>query len=165
LAGRKRSAEAEAHRPAAGRFLRRAFRTVKRNFVKDETGAAMVEFAIVSALIFIPLVFGILEFGRLTWAKDMVTTAAREGTRFAIVHGLDYDSAGGVAFDSAAVASYVEAKTQLSPIKVQTAWTNDKSPGDTVVVTVSYVYTPVVKVPGLLTSKTVTGTSTQIIAY
>lgn len=125
----------------------------------------MVEFAIVAGLIFIPLVFGIIEFGRLTWAKDMVTTAAREGTRYAIVHGADYDSAGfGTAFDSAAVASYVEGKTQLSPIKVQTAWTG-KQPGDTVVVTVSYVYSPVVKVPALLTNKTVTGTSTQIIAY
>ena len=126
----------------------------------------MVEFAIVSALVFIPLVFGIIEFGRLTWAKDMVTTAAREGTRFAIVHGADYATAGfGTAFDCAAVAGYVQAKTQLSPIKVQTAWTGTKQPGDTVVVTVSYVYTPVVKVPALLTSKTITGTSTQIIAY
>ncbi len=121
----------------------------------------MVEFALVSALIFIPLVFGIIEFGRITWAKDMVTTAAREGTRYAIVHG----SESGAIFDSAAVASYVQGKTQLSPLKVQTTWTDDKSAGDTVVVTVSYVYTPVVKVPGLLTTKTVTGKSTQIISY
>jgi hypothetical protein len=91
----------------------------------------------------------------------MVVTAAREGSRFAVVHGTQ----SGATFDSLAVATYVEGKTQLSPIKVQTSWTGDKSAGDTVVVTVSYVYTPVVKVPGLLTSKTVTGRSTQVIWY
>jgi|SRR6185503_6855505 len=126
----------------------------------------MVEFAVVAALIFIPIVFGILEFGRITWAKDMITTAAREGTRFAIVHGKE----SGSLFDSAAVASYVEGRTLLSPIKVQTAATTHfvgggSGSGDTVVVTVSYVYSPVVKVPGLLTNKTITASSTQVIQY
>ena len=121
----------------------------------------MVEFAVVAALIFIPIVFGILEFGRVVWAKNMVVTAAREGSRYAVVHGTQ----SGATFDSAAVATYVEGKTQLSPIKVQTAWTGTKESGDTVVVTVSYVYTPVVKVPGLITSKTVTGKSTQVIWF
>jgi len=141
-------------------------KSMKRRFLRDESGAAMVEFAVVTALIFIPIVFGILEFGRLVWAKDMITTAAREGTRYAIVHGAEYDSSGaGASFDSASVASYVQGKTQLSPIVVKTTWTADKQPGDTVVVVVSYVYTPIVKVPGLLTSKTITGSSTQIISY
>src|SRR4029079_8365767 len=86
----------------------------RRRFLRDESGAAMVEFAVVTAFIFIPIVFGILEFGRITWAKDMVTTAAREGTRYAIVHGADYDSSGlGSSFDSASVATYVIGKTQL----------------------------------------------------
>lgn len=137
-----------------------------RKFVRDEGGAAMVEFAVVAAVIFIPIMFGILEFGRLTWAKDMITTAAREGTRFAIVHG----SESGALFDSAAVASYVEGRTKLSPIKVQTAATNhfptgQPGAGDTVVVTVTYVYSPVVKVPGLLTNKTITASSTHIIQF
>lgn len=121
----------------------------------------MVEFAIVFALIFVPLVFGIIEFGRVTWAKNMVTSAAREGVRFAVVHG----SSSGATFDSAAVATYVQGRTQLSPISVRTTWTGAKDPQDTVTVTVSYVYTPVVKVPGLLTSKTVTGSSKQIIHF
>lgn len=118
----------------------------------------MVEFALVTAFIFIPLVFGIIEFGRVIWAKNMVTAAAREGVRYAIVHGTE----SGATFDSAAVASYVEARTKLSPIKVSTTWTGSKDPLDTVTVTVKYDYTPVVRV---ISSKTVTGVSKQVIAY
>jgi Flp pilus assembly protein TadG len=133
----------------------------RRSFLRDERGNTMVEFAIVAAFVFIPLVFGIIEFGRVIWARNMVTAAAREGVRYAIVHG----TGSGALFDSAAVATYVEGRTALGPISVRTTWTGAKDPQDTVTVSVSYVYTPVVKVPGLLTSKTVTGQSSQIIAY
>jgi Flp pilus assembly protein TadG len=135
--------------------------SIFRRFRRDERGAAMVEFALVAALIFIPLVFGVVEFGRLIWAKNMVTAAAREGVRYAIVHG----SSSGATFDSAAVANYVIGRTDISPIKVATSWTGAKDPQDTVTVTVRYDYTPVVKVPGLLTTRTVTGVSSQIIAF
>jgi Flp pilus assembly protein TadG len=132
-------------------------------FRDDESGAAMVEFAVVAALFFIPLVFGIIEFGRVVWAKNMVTAAAREGTRYAVVHGADNT---GLTADSAAVANYVINRTKLSPIGVSTVWKQGtKAPRDTVVVTVKYTYTPIVKVPGLLTSKNLTGISSQIVYY
>ena len=131
-------------------------------FRDDESGAAMVEFAVVAALFFIPLIFGIIEFGRVVWAKNMVTAAAREGTRYAVVHGADNT---GLTADSAAVANYVINRTSLSPIGVKTVWKNAKEAQDTVTVTVSYTYTPIVKVPGLLTSKNLTGISTQIIYF
>lgn len=118
----------------------------------------MVEFAIVAAFVFVPLVFGIIEFGRLIWSKTTITAAAREGVRFAVVKG----SSSGAVADSAAVANYVIAKTQLSPITVNPTWTGFKDPGDTVTVQVTYVYTPIVPV---IASKTITSTSSQIIAF
>ena len=122
----------------------------------------MVEFAIVAALVFIPMVFGIIEFGRLIWAKNTITAAAREGVRYAIVHG---SSSGSIA-DSAMVATYVINRTKISPIVVKPSWTGSKDPGiDTATVEVRYVFTPVVKVPGLLTTKTIVSTSKQIIAF
>lgn len=131
-------------------------------FLRDEHGGGMVEFAVVTTVFFVPLLFGIIEYGKLVWARSMVTTAAREGTRYAIVHGRESSAP----FDSAAVATYVQGRTQLSPISVQTTWTGTKDGGmDTVVVTVSYVHTPIVKVPGLLSNKTVTGRSTQLISF
>jgi Flp pilus assembly protein TadG len=118
----------------------------------------MVEFALVIAFIFIPLVFGIIEFGRLIWSKTTITAAAREGVRYAVVHG----STSGSVADSAAVANYVIARTQLSPIGVQTTWADGKEPGDTATVRVTYVYTPIVRV---ISSKTITSTSRQVINY
>lgn len=117
----------------------------------------MFEFALVAGLIFIPLMFGIIEFGRATWAKNMVTAAAREGVRYAIVHGNESSNV----FDSAAVADTVKSRIKLSPISVGTAWTG-KDQGDTVTVTVRYSYVPIVRIiPGRM----LTATSRQIIAY
>jgi Flp pilus assembly protein TadG len=122
----------------------------------------MVEFALVSTLVFIPIVFGIVEFGRVVWAKDMVTAAAREGVRYAIVHG---SSSGGTVADSTSIANYVKGRTQLAPITVRSAWTTaGKNPGDTVTVTVEYSYTPLVNIRGL-GSKLVSGRSKQIVAF
>jgi Flp pilus assembly protein TadG len=133
-----------------------------RKFRRDERGAAMVEFALVSTLVFIPIVFGIVEFGRVVWAKNMVTAAAREGVRYAIVHG---SSPGGTIADSASIATYVKNRTQLSPLTVRSAWSNAaKDPGDTVTVTVEYSYTPLVTVRGL-GAKLVSGRSKQVISF
>jgi Flp pilus assembly protein TadG len=137
-----------------------------RRFIHDERGNSMVEFALVTTVVLVPLLFGVIEFGRLVWAKDMITSASREGVRYAIVHGTDCGLVAGCTLaDSAAVANTVIARTQLSPITVKTEWAQDKDPGDTVTVTVSYTYTPIVKVPFLTSAKTITATSKQIVVY
>jgi Flp pilus assembly protein TadG len=49
-------------------------------------GQAMVEFALVIP-VFILLMVGIFDLGRVIWVNDTLSTAAREAARFAIVHG------------------------------------------------------------------------------
>ncbi len=49
-------------------------------------GQALVEFALVIPL-FLALVMGTLDMGRVVWAGNSLASAAREGARFAIVHG------------------------------------------------------------------------------
>jgi Flp pilus assembly protein TadG len=49
-------------------------------------GQAMVEFALVFP-IFILLLVGLFDFGRVIWVNDTLASAAREAARFAIVHG------------------------------------------------------------------------------
>ena len=142
--------------------MRRAISAARTFVVGDERGAAMVEFALVAGVIFIPLVFGTIEFGRLISAKTTITAAAREGVRFAIVRGSTSGANGGTVADSAAVANYVKGRTQLTPITVKSTWTGLKDPGDTVTVEVTYVYTPVVPV---ISSKTIKSTSKQNISY
>lgn len=54
-----------------------------RRFRRDD-GAAAVEFALVLPLLLI-LVFGIIDFGRLMYTANTLTSAVREGARFASV--------------------------------------------------------------------------------
>ena len=129
-----------------------------RRFAREERGAAMVEFAIVAVFFLIPMIFGIVEFGRMTWARTTLTAAAREGVRYAIVHG----STSGALADSAAVADYVEAKSQLGGIIVRTQWLSGQDPGDTVEVTVDYSYQSLIPV---VPSRQLRGRSRQVIAY
>lgn len=139
------------------------YRALRFAFAKflfhERSGAALVEFALVSVVVFLPLVLGVIEFGRNVWVKSTLTAAAREGVRYAIVHG--NTNFGSVA-DSDSVATYVKNRTQLSGIVVRPRWTPSNSPGDTATVTITYPYVPIVKIFG---SKVVTSKSKQIIAY
>ncbi len=58
---------------------------------KNERGAALVEFAIVST-VFLSVMFGVIEFGRLFWTHNALRDAARRGVRYAAVR--KNDSAG-----------------------------------------------------------------------
>lgn len=58
--------------------------------LKQEKGAALVEFALVVTLLML-LVFGIIEFGRILHTQLVVTSAAREGARKAVVTGDEND--------------------------------------------------------------------------
>ena len=51
-----------------------------------DRGQSLVEFALV-APIFILTILCIIEFGRAVYTAQMLQTAAREGARYAIVHG------------------------------------------------------------------------------
>lgn len=61
-----------------GRHIRRTLRRRR--------GAAAVEFAIVLPL-FILMIVGILEFGRMIMVQNVLTNAAREGARLACIDG------------------------------------------------------------------------------
>jgi len=49
-------------------------------------GQSLAEFAIVLP-IFLLVVFGMIDIGRVIWATDNITNAAREGARYASIHG------------------------------------------------------------------------------
>jgi TadE-like protein len=51
-----------------------------------DRGQTLVEFAIVIP-IFLTLLMGVVDFGRVVWAQSSLASAAREAARFAIVHG------------------------------------------------------------------------------
>jgi Flp pilus assembly protein TadG len=51
-----------------------------------QRGQAMVEFALIFP-IFILLLVGLFDLGRVIWVNDTLATASREAARYAIVHG------------------------------------------------------------------------------
>ncbi|HVE69426.1 MAG TPA: TadE family protein [Solirubrobacteraceae bacterium] len=55
-------------------------------FRRREGGQSLVEFALVLP-IFLLLTLGLFEAGRAVWYTNTLAYAAREGTRYAIVHG------------------------------------------------------------------------------
>ncbi len=130
-----------------------------RRFAKGDAGAAMVEFALVGTIVFFPVVFGIVELGRSVFVKTTITAAAREGVRYAIVHGAE----SGAIADSTMVADYVKGRTPLNGIVVRPTWENPaKEWPQWVQVQVTYAYVPIVPV---LRSRTITSTSRQIIQF
>lgn len=99
-------------------------------------GAQMVEFAL-TFLMFLMLVVGVFEGGRLVWTYTTLSHAARQGSRAAIVHGERNPLA-----DDAPVVAAVRAQAiglPASDVSVNTVWSDaNKAGGSVVTVTASY---------------------------
>lgn len=61
----------------------------KKIVIKDQRGAAIVEFAIVLPLLVL-LFIGICEFGLLWYNSQVIINASREGARAGIARGVDF---------------------------------------------------------------------------
>lgn len=80
-------------------------------------GQAMVEFALIFP-IFILLLVGIFDLGRVIWVNDTLATASREAARFAIVHGAKSSCpAGPAAAPPLATPSCPDPSPSRQPIK------------------------------------------------
>ncbi len=66
-----------------------------RSCRKNRQGAAAVEFAIVAPVFFL-LVFGMIECGRMIMVQQIITNAAREGARMAVLDGATTGGSDGV---------------------------------------------------------------------
>jgi len=59
---------------------------MRRLLRSDEGGQSLVEFALVMPLLLL-IITGLFDVARATWQENTLAYAAREGTRYAIVHG------------------------------------------------------------------------------
>ncbi len=57
-----------------------------RSARRDEGGQALVELAVALPLVLL-IITGLFDLGRAVWQENTLAYAAREGTRYAIVHG------------------------------------------------------------------------------
>lgn len=53
---------------------------------RDDAGQALVEFALILPILLL-VIFGLFDLARAVWQENTLAYAAREGTRYAIVHG------------------------------------------------------------------------------
>ncbi len=148
-----------------------------RRWKKDE-GASLVEFAMV-AFMFIMVLLSVVEMGRMILVYTSIANAARAGSRYAIVHGSDRTGSGidGPSGPSCAPTSCTQINTVVrnyagtgllnsSNVTVTVAYSNAKNdPGQTVTVTATYTYDPLIGYFGSILNKTLGSTSQGVITF
>lgn len=114
-------------------------RMIKHLF-RSQKGQALVEFAMVLP-VFIVVLFGIVEFGRLWQTMNVITSAAREGARVASLTSPNIGQARNAAQNVLSAANISDATVSVS----------GPNGANEVIVTVSLNYTPLTGaiVPGV----------------
>jgi Flp pilus assembly protein TadG len=133
-------------------------------------GQAIAEFA-VAAPIFFLILFAVIDFGRYVYYVQVLNNAAREGARYAIVHGTNGlpptgppDDPSGAAVKTV-VRNYAIGVTGLedaSVLNITATWDPDNTRDSKVTVEVTYAYRsliPLVPIPAIQ----VEGASTLVI--
>ena len=119
--------------------MRQRLRKRIRRLVRDERGAEIIEFALVSIVV-LTLIFGIMEFGRGIWIYGTVAHLAREGARWSIVRGSESPRTTTPTEVETHVNSVAAGMTGLT---VTTTWDDpSKDPGTVVQVRVDKPFTP-----------------------
>jgi Flp pilus assembly protein TadG len=126
-----------------------------------ERGQAAVEFALAIPIALL-LLFGTLDLARAVWQTDQLAYAAREGARYAIVHGASSDSPSGPGNDSAVRDVVLRQTTVVGNAVAAVTYAPANARGDTVTVTVTSAYRPLPLLNGSF-SITLRGTSSQVI--
>lgn len=146
----------------------------RRRLVRS--GQSLVEFALIS-LLFFTMFFGIVEMGWFLFNYHEVNNAAREGARYAVVHGTmsqgitDPVAAAAYRIDATKLKAAVLSKVNLANADSLTVTADpvdlDKGlqPGSSVKVTVRYHYRPLVGFILGAPSISLAGKSTMIIHY
>ncbi len=105
--------------------------------VRQEGGAAAVEFAIIAPLLFM-LIFGMLQYGLAFFQVQNLRAAVREGARVAAVRGTPADVKAAIAAASAGSLSATASDWAYSPVTC-----TDATSGSPVTVTLTSLPTAV----------------------
>jgi Flp pilus assembly protein TadG len=103
-----------------------------------QKGSVMIESAGV-LLVFLLIIFGIMDWARVMLANNFVSYAAREATRYAIVHGSSSQHPAQLS-DLTSLVKGQAAGLDSSKISVSATWSPNNSPGSTATVRVSYSF-------------------------
>ena len=149
-------------RPGSSDIGRACRRFVTRWREKAESGAAAIELAVVLP-VFVLMSYGGMEISHYAYTRLALSDAAREGTRYAMVHG----AASSAPASAGAIQTYVRSRIALidgAQVTVTTTFTPDNNPGSLVKVAVSYPFAPFVPGFDYLTARTLTSSAQMTIA-
>jgi Flp pilus assembly protein TadG len=138
-----------------------------------DRGSSLIEFSFI-AFMFIIVLLGVVEMGRMVLVYTTLANAARAGARYAIVHGADQTvspSGPGNPCTCTQVQTVVKnfasaglVNTGLLTITVSYP-DNSNNAGSRVTVSVSYPYDPLVKFFNSLLNQTMGSTSQGVITF
>jgi Flp pilus assembly protein TadG len=140
---------------------------------REDQGSALIEFSLV-ALMFIVLLFGVVEMGRMVLVYTSIANAARAGARYAIVHGADRTGSGVDGPSGPGSTTQVQTVVQnfasvglldTSRLTIAVSYPSGNGVGSTVSVTVSYPYDPLVTYFNSFLSTTLASTSQGVIVF
>ncbi len=122
---------------------------------KDCRGIAMVEFALISPMLFL-LTIGIIDVGRMMWTASTLDHAVREGTRVAMIH-----PANQARIEGRVISSAVGVNAENLIVSINSSPDNNR--GSVVTVAVEYEYSSLLV--GFIGVKPITfrGTSSRTI--
>ncbi len=131
---------------------------------RKQRGATQIEF-VLSIVVFFFVVWGVIELSMVVYTMNVLSDAAREGVRYAIVHGVNNGYCSGPnAVANCATPDVTASKVQAvvldyakyslhdisgmsTPVVTYLDGSND--PPNRVSVSVSYTYVPYINLPGL----------------
>lgn len=117
-----------------------------RTWSRQERGQTIVEFALAVPVLLL-VIIGIFDAGRMVWYSNTLAYAAREGTRYAIVHGASgSDPQGPPPLSDAGIRAAVErSATGVAGLNVVVTWPDGNSErGSRVHVHAGSVYVPTI---------------------
>jgi Flp pilus assembly protein TadG len=137
---------------------------------RAERGSTLVEFSLI-AFMFIIVLLGVVEMGRMVLVYTTVANAARAGARYAIVHGVNQTVSSSGPTNTTAVQTVAKnfasaGLVNISLVVVTVNYPNgNNNAGSPVSVTVSYPYDPLVSYFTSLLNDRLSSTSQGVITY
>jgi Flp pilus assembly protein TadG len=139
---------------------------------REDQGSSLVEFALI-AFMFVMVLAGVVEVGRMVLVYNTIANAAREGTRYAIVHGADQTvSPSGPGNPctctdvKTVITNFASAGlVNTSAMTITVSYPNGNTAGSPVTVKVLYTYDPFVNFFGSILNTQLGSTSEGIITY
>jgi Flp pilus assembly protein TadG len=139
---------------------------------REDRGSSLIEFALISFM-FIIVLAGVVEMGRMVLVYNTIANAAREGTRYAIVHGADQTASPSGPGNpctcpnvKTVVTNFASAGlVNTSALTITVSYPNGNTAGSPVSVTVAYTYDPFVNFFSSILNTTLGSTSEGVITF